>query len=453
MRTGSTDLGKGQEAPQQDPHFINAVQHTTASSPDNLSRPPQRPSGKKRALWFGAIAAILVLAIISGVSLFLLAQEARHPGAQPTPTPQPSSSVTPTPGSGDTIPSPTPGIAQGPQQGPASVSDPAYWNRILGIQSGKVERVIFAHIEGKSTLQALVSVRRYDAQRTLDLYVFDNITSTRPTQVFEMQGLINGDTTISMDSTVLVAEVDQNSTLNAGKTSQQWTQDLFREFAWKQQKGTLIQTAFPGLFPDLTRYQAEADQARVNQGQDPWKNDPAQVASRLAAQFLQWERPLTTSIVKGGGASDVNATVTVSETPIQGTQFSPSITVTLSRLEGNIHNMWVAIAVSSQRNLTVENIEARSQVGSPVKIEGSGSTFEGVIGRALVLDHLYNTIGHAQVTGTPGMGLATYTTLVLYNTSFHNGAQEGIVEVQADNGGISDETSSAVLIKVLLTPA
>jgi hypothetical protein len=337
------------------------------------------------------------------------------------------------------------------------VSDPAYWDRILGTgnTNGKVESVSFANVLGNSTLQALVTVRHSDANRSLDVSVFDKITNARPVQLFKMQGLVKGDAKISSYNSVMTAEVDQNSPLNAGKSSGQWTQDLFREFTWNQGEGTLTQVAFPGLFPDLTRYQAEADQASVNQGHQPWKNDPAQVAKALAVQFLQWTRPLTITVVSGGGAHDVYATVKVQEAAVQGAQSGgPSINVTLSRLEGNTHNIWVAISVEDAQVLTIQNIDARSQIDNPVKIEGKGGAFEGVIGEAFVLDHLYNDIGHAQVTGIPGVGMGktTYSTMVLYSTSFHKGAQEGIVEVQEANGGISAEPYSAVLVKVLLTP-
>jgi hypothetical protein len=40
------------------------------------------------------------------------------------------------------------------------------------------------------------------------------------------------------------------------------TADLFREFDWSAEEGTLVQTAFPGLFPDLTRYQASRSERR-----------------------------------------------------------------------------------------------------------------------------------------------------------------------------------------------
>ncbi len=459
MSTQHTDLNKGQGTSLQDSQSVsaaNTVQQETVFPIESFSPPPRRPSRTKRKRWFVIAAVIVALALIFGAGILAIAQLGQHPNPSTQITPTPTTKVTPTPGGSDTTPTPTPGVVLGPQPGPPGVIDPAYWDRIIGTQgtNGKVESVSFANILGNPTLQALVTVRHGDASSTLDVYVFDKITNTKPVQLFKMQGLVQGEAKISGYNTILTAEVDANSTLNVSKNSGQWTRDLFREFEWNQGEGTLVQVAFPGIFPDLTRYQAEADQASVNQGHQPWKNDPTQVAKALAMQFLQWNRPLTATLTSGGGPHDVYATVKVQEAPLQGAQNGPFINVTLSRLEGNTHNMWVAISVADDQALTITNIAARSQIDNPVKIEGKGSAFEGVIGKALVLDHLYNDIGHAQVTGIPGVGMGntSYSTMVLYSTSFHNGVQEGVVEVQEDNGGISSGIYSAVMVKVLLTP-
>jgi hypothetical protein len=228
--------------------------------------------------------------------------------------------------------------------------------------------------------------------------------------------------------------------------------DLFREFDWSASKGTLVQTAFPGIFPDLTRYQAEADQAQVNQGHDTWKNDPQAVAKALVVQFFGWQRALTTKLLSGGGPQDVEATVQVQEAPVQGgPTLSPSVIVTLSRLEGNTHNMWVAIGVKDGTALTLTNIQPKSLIASPVKLEGKGSAFENTVGMAYILDHLYTKVGQAIVTGKtgPGMGTVTYSTQVSYDTSFKQGPQEGVVEVQW-NPPIEAGPQTAVMVKVLL---
>jgi hypothetical protein len=327
---------------------------------------------------------------------------------------------------------------------------------MLGTQSGvkHVESVSFANIMDLPTLQALVTVRYAGSDAELDVYVFTNITNAKPTQIFQIAGLTKGDAKVSGYNTVITAEVDQHSALNAGKTISAMTPDLFREFAWSSEEHTLIQTAFPGLFPDLTRYQAEADQTRVNQGQDAWKNDPRNVAQALVGQFFDWHRASTTKLLSGGGPKDVSATVQVQEVRITGGQSQgPNVLVTLSRLEGKTQNMWVAIGVADGTMLQLTNLDARQLIASPVTLQGSGSAFEAVIGQAVVYDHGYTDIGHAQILGDKGMAQTTYSTKVIYTSSYRSGVQEGIVAVYEDNGGISAEIFTAVMVKVLLDPA
>jgi len=413
------DIGKEQEVPPQtlpSPHTQDTLQEEKVSPAQTFPQPPQQPPRPTRNRWFVVAAIGIVIVLILSIGAVVLVQSGQRPG----------------------------------------VKDPAYWDPIIGTQSGvnKVESVSLANIMNTSALQALVTVRYTGTDARLDVYVFNNINSAKPTQLFKLQDLVKGDAKISGYNTVMTAEVDKNSTLNAGKSISAMTPDLFREFAWSASDGTLVQAAFPGIFPDLTRYQAEASQALVNQGQDTWKNDPQAVAKALAVKFFGWQRTLTTKVLSGGGPQDVDATVQVQEAPMQGgPQQSPSAIVTLSRLQGNTHNMWVAIGVKDGTALTLTSIQPKSLIASPVKLEGKGSAFENTVGMAYILDHLYSKVGQAIVTGKigPGMGTVTYSTQVSYDTSFKQGPQEGIVEVQLTSP-IEAGPQTAVMVKVLLDP-
>lgn len=93
----------------------------------------------------------------------------------------------------------------------------------------------------------------------------------------------------------------------------------------------------------------------------------------------------------------MSASVLVQETPVQGAQSQgPSIKVTLSRLEGNTHNMRVAIAVADGSILSISSPQKWDRLTSPVTVRGTGSAFEGDVGTVSVLDHLYSDIGHAK---------------------------------------------------------
>jgi hypothetical protein len=358
-----------------------------------------------------------------------------------------SSTPTPRGTAGKPGASVTPGILSGVQSCPDATKNPAYWNPFIVPQSGtyKVESVSCAYIMGTVSLQALVTIRHSEAGASLDVYVFNNITKPSPTLIFQLNGLVQGEAKISAYNTVLTAQADELSALNAGKPVSSMTADLFREFKWSASAGTLAQTVFPGIFPDLTRYQAEADQAQVNQGHQPWKLSATQVANALAVSLLNWSPGSTTALLSGGGPHDVSAVVRVRST----TAVAGSITVTLSRLEGNTNGgIWEAIAVISN-GMSITSPAPLAQFLNPVKVTGTGNAFEGQIGQVIVLDHLYHPLGQASATGAVGMGQTTFSTTLYFQSSFPAGIQEGVLVLSAPgnaNGSIAGEVMEKVLI-------
>ena len=343
----------------------------------------------------------------------------------------------------------SPVLHPGPQPCPEAVQAPAHWDAIIPTQNGvtHVEKVICGYLTGTTTLQTLVTVRYQGTGQLLDVYVFNDITSPSPSQLFKLQSLYNGDARLSAYNTVLTAEVDQYSSINAGKSDAEMVRDLFREFQWSDGAGTLVPVSFPGIFPDLTRYQAEEDQAQVNRRQDAWKLNAAEVARQLAidAHLLNWPGDVQVVVVSGGGSNDTDAIVTVKNPAPPGNM----IRVSLERLERNSHNgIWEVVAVTAS-NISITTPQSRDILTSPMNVTGTGNAFEGVIGTIDVLDHVYTPIGHAQVTGATGNGNTTFSTVVSYNSTFKGGKQDGIVVLYAANNAGS-ATGTAVMIKELL---
>jgi hypothetical protein len=385
----------------------------------------------------------LTLAMVLVSLLILLsacAGSSTNAGKTPTPN-------TATGGAGSATatpqPSQTPAIQLGPQQCPVSVSNPAHWDAIIPTQPNvsKVESVTCGYLAGISRLQALVTVRYNGTGSMLDVYVYDNITAPSPVQVFKLLGLYDGQAKISNYNTVITAQVDLNSSINKGKPNAALTPDLFREFA----TGSFAPVSFPGFFPDLTRYQAEQDQAQVNQGQNGWELDPLQVASHFASdsRLLNWTN-VNPTLVSGGGSKDEEAVVNVkTSSPPNG-----SVTLTMQRLEGNINGgIWEITAVTSP-GLSITAPASRGTLTSPVTVSGSGNAFEGVIGPVVILDHTYTSIGHATARGT-GNGPTTFSVSVPYTSTFQAGAQDGIVALYAASNA-SGGYAGAVMLKELI---
>lgn len=341
----------------------------------------------------------------------------------------------------------TPQVRLGIQACPDAVKDPSYWDPIVGTQSGvsKVGRVTCANLIGQPSLQALILVGYDGTGKIVDAYVYNNITKPSPTQLFKLQSLYKGDALISGYNTIITAEVDQASSLNKGQPSVAQTPDLFREFKWSDGAGTLVPVAFPGIYPDLTRYQAETLQRQVNQGQQPWRLSATQTSQSLVANLLKWSASSPATLVSGGGLHDPNAVVSVKSTSAGGS----TITVTLSRLEGNTNGgIWEATSVTSP-GMTITSPQDRDRLTSPITVTGKGSAFEGIIGKVVILDHLYTDIGHANATGPSGNN-AAFTASVTYTSTFKTGSQEGLVALFSYSA--ADSTiSGAVIVKEMLS--
>ncbi|MGZ3618216.1 MAG: hypothetical protein ACXWOL_16195, partial [Ktedonobacteraceae bacterium] len=263
---------------------------------------------------------------------------------------------------------------------------------------------------------------------------------------FHIFGLVMGQAKISGYYTILTAQADELSSLNSGKPVSTMTADLFREFKWSASVNTLVQTVFPGIFPDLTRYQAETDQASVNQGHQPWKLSATMVAGSLASSLLAWSTSSTTTLLSGGGAHDVSAVVRVRSAEI----VSGTINVTLSRLEGNTNGgIWEVISVTAN-GMSLTSPVWHVVLSNPSSVKGTGNAFEGLIGQIMVLDHLYNTIGKTSAIGVVGNGPTSFSTNLSYQSTFPAGIQEGILVLYARtnaNGSIA----AAVMEKILVT--
>ncbi len=334
----------------------------------------------------------------------------------------------------------TPQVRLGTQACPEAVQNPAYWGAIIGTQSGisRVTRVACANLIGQPALQALILVSYAGSGQLADVYVYNDIIAPSPVQLFKLQGLLKGDASISGYNTLLTSEVDQASSLNKGRAAAGMTPDLFREFKWSDGAGMFVPVTFPGIFPDLTRFQAEAAQRQVNSGHQAWRLSALQTSQALAANLLRWGSAPPATPISGGGLHDVNAVVKIQSRAPGGS----SITVSLSRLEGNSNGgIWEATAVNAP-GLTLSSPQSRDLLSSSTVVSGSGGS-----GKVVILDHLYTSIGQANISGA---GKASFSTHVAYNSTFKSGPQEGVLAFYVYNPG-SSAIAGAVMLKELLS--
>jgi hypothetical protein len=112
---------------------------------------------------------------------------------------------------------------------PSSVSSNSHWDAVVGTQPGfnSVQNVTCASLEGNSSLQALVTVG-YNDSSALDAYIYANISSANPTEIFSLTGLPQGSASISANNTIITTEVDNGSTIT-------------HQYAWSASAGTFVQ--------------------------------------------------------------------------------------------------------------------------------------------------------------------------------------------------------------------
>lgn len=387
----------------------------------------KKPTTLFRAQWFiRAIPLLLVAIIFTSCSGSTSATTSTStPGAAKS-----SSGSTSATSIAPTNPTPTgtlaPGVKLGPQPCPDAVNDPSHWDPIIPTQNGatQAENVSCGNLLGDASLQALVNVYHQGTGQILDAYVYTNITSSSPKQLFKLEQLYKGDARISGNNTIITNEVDENSVLNKGQGNAALIEDLAREFAWSASANTFVQVAFPGMFPDLTRYQAEADQIQVAQGHQLWKLDATMTAQALAEYFLQWFPNPPAKVQSGGGPHDLNAVVLVNNPDADG----GSIQVTLNRLEGNTNGIWEVVDVTSP-DISMTAPQSGQLLTNPVSVMGTDMGAGDTYGAAMVFDHLYglSCFAYTYASDQGSTGSASYSGFTTYTSSFQNGAQEGIV--------------------------
>lgn len=336
-------------------------------------------------------------------------------------------------------------IGIGVQLCPDLAKNPDTWKRIVVLDTGQsVEHVLCGNLLGIAALQAVVLARHTGADSTLDIFVYSDITSTHPREIFNLKGLLHGDAKISGYNTLLTAQEDRNSLYNKGQTNQ-WTADLCREYKWSDTAGALIQVPFSGIFPDLTRYQAEFEQSEVNNGQglQQWRLSALTTTQRFCEALLKWPLDTPVNILSGGGVHDIHATVQVKHAS------SLPIMLKLDRLERNANGgLWEVISV--QTNAIALNVPHNDQpLTSPVTVSGHGGG-NGTTGTLSTVDHVYNEGGKSEAWKTDVTGTTNFSKPLSYTLSFQDGVQEGVITLSVTSGS-DNILVGMIMVKVLLS--
>jgi hypothetical protein len=346
--------------------------------------------------------------------------------------------------------SPTPAVSATPSVKPPTitlqvVSCPTLsinWDNLIGTHANvnKVQKVTCANLEGNGSLQALVNVRYYSPDAKLDVYVYDNLSGT-PAQRFKAQGLIDGDTQISPTGTITTAEIGISGLSSA-------VPDLFKEYKWNG--ATFGQILFPGLYPDVTRYQAEKSQALYiaqggASGNESWRTSGVLVAEHLALSVFRWPN-VTKTVVKNNLVDPIIVQIT-NDGPGGG-----GFLATLYHLDGSWTNILEITSVQSTNgSVSLSNPAVGTQITSPVNVQGNYVASGSILGRVVLYDNTYVAVGdtgaiHSSLT----TGSASFSVAIHYTLNAR-GVQEGVIAFFSTTQNNTAFINQAVMMKVFLT--
>jgi hypothetical protein len=316
------------------------------------------------------------------------------------------------------------------------------WDSLVGTHTNvnKVQKVTCGYLEGNGLLQALVNVRYYTPDAKLDFYVYDNLSGT-PTQRFKVQGLIDGDTNIGPTGTITTAEIGIGGLSSS-------VPDLFKEYKWN---GTTFgQILFPGLYPDVTHYQAENSQALYIKiggasGKESWRTSGDLVAEHLALSVFRWSN-VTKTVVKNNLVGPIIVQVINNGTGGGG------FNATLYHLDGVSTNILEITNVASiNGSVSLSSPTSGTQISSPVSAQGNYVASGSTLGRVVVYDNTYFTVGdtgalHSSVTS----GSGSFSVAIHYTLNAR-GVQEGVIAFFSTTQNNTAFINQAVMMKVFLS--
>lgn len=310
------------------------------------------------------------------------------------------------------------------------------WDSLVGSHANvnKVQKVTCDALEGSGTLQALINVRYYSADAKLDFYVY-NLYGT-PTQVFNVQGLLMGDAQISPAHTIITAEIAPNGLPTA-------VPDLFKEYQWSG--GSFVQVMFPGIFPDMTYYQAEQDQASVNAGRDTWKTSGFPVLDSLALRLCHW--PKTSDKTLTFDSRHGIYIVQVSNLGPGGGGFVAKM-FRLDNVVTNIFEVMQITPLDGTTSLTLPT--SNSKITSPMHVSANTWASTNVLAHVVVYDDSNIAIGDSGALHSPlASGFVNFTSTVNFQPNAH-GTQDGVIALFTTTQNNIELSNQVVMIKVFL---
>ncbi|HEY6540402.1 MAG TPA: hypothetical protein VIZ18_05670, partial [Ktedonobacteraceae bacterium] len=307
----------------------------------------------------------------------------------------------------------------------------------VGTRAGvnKVQKVSCNALTGNGSFDALVNVRYYTPDSRLDVYVYTNL-SGGPSQLFKLQGLVDGDAQISPANTIITAEIAPFGLPSA-------TPDLFKEYQWNG--STFGQIMFPGFYPDSSYYQALQDQAAVNAGRDTWKTSGFPLLDSLALRLCHWTQTSDKTITYNSRTSTYIVQVT-NQGPGGG-----GFVAKLFRLNGVTTNIFEVSEITPLDGATALTSPAASAVlTNPLNVSGLAQGTSNILGHVVLFDENHVAIGDTGPIHSPAAsGMVNFTFALHYQADAH-GMQDGVLALFSTTQNNLDFSNQVMMIKVFI---
>lgn len=278
----------------------------------------------------------------------------------------------------------------------------------------------------------LVPVTSNDTPATLDVYVYGcAMQQHTPTLalLFKQQGLNGGTVSISTAHTLVLSSIDTSIPAQNAVMLPSLQNNIYREYRWQQQ--SFVQVAFAGLYPVLSRGEAEALQQQSNSGQPlPW-SDPLVTAQQMAHDLLQRSATNAGDMILDNDGTTAH---------VRLVQQQPALTliVTVTRLiQQNASGLWFVTGVQTQ-GMTLQQDSLTPKASSPLNLHGTTTLSGGSIS-ATLFDH---TLGVIQTLGMPVSSHTTdgtYSTSIVYTNNQPDQPGLLLIEITPPHGSTASE--------------
>jgi hypothetical protein len=350
-------------------------------------------------------------------------------------------SITPTQG---TSPTPTATLAPINQQiiGPCPSNLASRWDSLVGTRTGinKVQKVMCGSLEGSGSVTAVVIARYYTPDAKMDFYVYDTLNGT-PVRRFAVQGLVQGDARISQVNTIVTSQLVSKDPIPP---------NVFKEYQWNAASSSFVQVMFPGIYPDVTRYQAEQAQALATasaaQGKTYWQTSANTIVNKLASDIFHWSLTKTQTVTFNGST----ATYIVQETNLG--PGGGGFTAILFRLDNLVTNIFeISHITPLDTNARMSGPTTGMQLTSPASVSGTSQVTGSILGEVMFFDDTYTIIGDSgAIRSSVSSGLVNFSQSVKYHLSAA-GLQEGIVAFISTNQNNTALSNQVAMVKVFFS--